>query len=167
MDADGWRTKAETATALGVGERTVERLAARGVLTARMRPGFPTMYNPDDVRRLASGARTVHRGAISPADGNGHGLGALVPAGAGGAEQLVERLVWFLELLGARLAEGPTGPTGPTPEPPLCVGLAQAAALTGLSKGYLRRQVEAGNLTAAVDGRRLKFWRDDLKKWRP
>lgn len=166
MDADGWLTKADAATRLGVGERTVERLAARGALTARMRPGFPTMYNPEDVDRMASASRTVHRAAIAAADpttrANGNGHGALVRQEAPVPEPLVEPIVRFLELLTTRLAIGPTGPTGPTPIAPLYVSVDEAACLTGLSRPTVRRMVAEGKLPFERDRGGIKIRRDAL-----
>lgn len=161
MDADGWLTKAEAATALGVGERTVERLASRGALTARMRPGFPTVYNPSDVATLASAGRTVHRAAIAPAGQAGNGHGALARRDDASTDQFLERVVRFLDAVGERLALGPTGPTGPT-APTLFVGLAEASAIAGLSPSCLRRLIKAGTLPARRD-RGLKIRRRDLE----
>lgn len=163
MDADSWLTKAEAATALGVSGRSVERLAARGVLTSRMRPGFPTMYNPDDVDKVASAGRTVHRAALAtavqPPRVNGHGAAALVRHPEPTAEALVEPIVRFLELVTARLGNGPTAPTGPT----LFLTLAEASSVSGLSETYLRRQITEQKLSAVKD-RGWRIRRRDLEQ---
>lgn len=165
MDADNWLTKAEAATKLGVSDRSVERLAARGALTSRMRPGFPTMYNPDDVAQVASAGRTVHRAALAAAvqasPANGHGAAALAHRHEGSMEPLVDPLVRLLELVSARLAIGPTGPTGPTAAT-LYLTLAEASAVSGLSETYLRRQIAAQTLRAVRD-RGWRIRRRDLE----
>jgi len=167
MDGDGWLTKAEAAKVLGVKGRTVERLAARGALTSRTRPGFPTVYNPSDVARAAAQGRTVHRAAILAADGevgsNGHGAAALVPLAEAPLEPVESALVWVLDLLAQRLGIGPTeGPTGPTP-PTVFVGLAEASALSGLSPSCLRKLIAEQKLNAVKD-RGWKIRRRDLEQ---
>jgi len=160
MDDDGWLTKAEAAAQLGVAERTVERLAARGALTARMRPGFPTMYNPADVSREAAAARTVHRAAISLVDRNGNGhdprtaleRAAYAPPG----DELLGPALRFLERLTALLPEGPTGPTGPTA--PLFLTVEEAALESHLPARELRRFIREGKLVP-VCGRSVRTWR--------
>lgn len=168
MDADGWLTKAEVAQALGVDERTVERRARRGVLTSRMRPGFPTMYNPADVAKVAAAGHTVHRAAIAPADGNGNGhdprtaleRAAFVTSG----DQFLGPALRFLERLTALLPDGPTRPTGPTGPPFLT--LDEAAAESHLPAHELRRFIREKKLVP-VCGRSARTWRirrRDLKR---
>lgn len=162
---DGWLTKAEAATALGVDERTIERKARQGLLGAQGRPGFPTVYNPADVARLLTarrtGVRPVVEAAGSTANGNGHGALATRAPARSAAEQIAEAIL-------DRLGLGPTGPTGPTATPAgpttLWLTLDEAAELSGLPRATLHRFiVDDETLYAIKTGRGWRIRRRDLE----
>lgn len=159
MSDDGWITKAQAAARLDCDERTIERRARAGRITAKARPGFATLYRAADVEMLAQTASgEVHTGLLEPGPGaasNGNGAGLAVRGSSAPIEAL---LVDVLHAVRAALTPGSTGPTGPTngPTGPTAAYVAkpEALALAGVSDAELRRAVQAGEVK--MRGRRYR-----------
>ncbi len=159
-----WLTKTQAAEVLGVDGRTIERRARAGRITAKARPGYPTLYRAADVEMLRqTTAQEVHTGlleAVPPAHGNGHGAIASLRPSASPYDGLFAEA---LQVIVQTLRPGPTGPTGPTPAPtgptPAYVDRAKALAIAGVSYGALRQAVKAGD----VKQRGRRYRRTDLE----
>jgi hypothetical protein len=167
MREDGWITKTEAAALLGVDERTIERRARAGRISARARLGFPTLYLAADVEKLRqTGNGEVRTGLLEHgSDGNGNGHGGAIPATQNldkfnpAADDPIRQLAAaFRAFLLA-----PTGPTGPTAAPTgptaAYVDKAEALAIAGISYGALRAAVQAGE----VKQRGRRYRRPDLE----
>jgi hypothetical protein len=164
MSDDGWITKTQAAAILGVDERTIERRARAGRISAKARLGFPTLYLATEVEMLRqTGSQDVRTGILEtgPAgNGNGHGAVASLRSPAPLSE------AWFVDVLQAfraALTHGPIGPTGPTSAPTgpttAYVDKAEALAIAGVSYGELRAAVRAGE----VKQRGRRYRRKDLE----
>lgn len=153
-----WYTKSQVSTILGVSEKTVERMIARGELhhEKRKRPGKGpvTVLDPEDVEKarqaLADAAPSPAviqnaEGSNLPARRMGNPIDALVEA-----------------LAAAAPAKHPTVPIHER----LYLSIPEAAALSGLPQSYIRAQAHAGNLHHAPAGRGLKVLREDVLKLR-
>lgn len=162
-DLSTWLTKAAAAAAIGVTEKSVQRFAKAGRLQqawrAQERGPELAVYNPDDVQRIAGERRPGLAPFVLP-DGaelppaNGHGaLTRLEAAGPGDV-----RRVALVDVEALRELVSGTSRT----LPPFST-LDEAAAWLHLSKACVRRMVEANELPARRDGRRLMFAARDLK----
>jgi hypothetical protein len=164
MIEKGWITKAQAAERLGVDERTIERRARAGRISAKARLGFPTLYLATDVENLArTGSQDVRTGLLEPGQaGNGNGHGAYIQTGIKNipADDPIRQLA---ALVVQALTQGPIGPTGPTVAPtgptPAYVDKAEALVITGVSYGQLRKAVKAGE----VKQRGTRYRRTDLE----
>lgn len=177
MKDPGWLTKAEAAAVLGVDERTIERRARAGRISARARPGFPTLYREADVEILKQTApgevQTGLLEPVPPASSNGHGRMATVRGASSPIEPLV---VQVLQALLGALAHGPTGPTDPTDAPTgptltpeeraaQYVTLKEAAAIKRLPQVDLRALCHDGDLPHRVTSRGgIRIRRKDLEQ---
>lgn len=152
-DTSTWLTKAETAAALSVTEKQVQRFDAAGRIQSawRRRERGPDVkvYHPDDVDRLRQERRPGLAPFVLPADGDhprvngrtlrprdaksGPGAGLAIPAPDGaGWLQLVELAREFMSR---------TSRTRP-----LWVGLDEAVAITGLNRWRLLQYRRLGKL---------------------
>jgi excisionase family DNA binding protein len=154
--------KSEAAALLGVSKRALERYAAAGRLPAVYTQG-PTgrqvSFDPADVERLkVEREAPMPRPATSPDNTAlaipGKALAKLPPGGAG---QLVS-------LLQALSAQAPARPVVPVADK-LMLTLAEAAALTGLSRARLKAAIDAGQLQAVQIGRSRRVKRQALEGW--
>jgi len=171
-------TKQQAADRIGVTTKTIERLTADGKLhpTRWRRPtGGPELvvYDPDEVDRIAQARQPGPAAPILvpvtkalPTNGNGRPSSgtdeapARVPApvssqlpAIGSGEEFFRVLV---AAAGRVLSETSQTPT-------LYLTIAEAAAVSGLSRAYVTRACEAGTLKAIRDGRRWRIRRTDLE----
>jgi len=172
----GWITKTDAAARLGVDERTIERRARAGRISAKARPGFPTLYLAADVETLAQTAsgevRTGLLEPVTPGPSNGHGAVASLRPRSSSFEEVLTDLLQAAHRAFSHGATGPTGPTdaatGPTrrrptvDELPSYVPLDLAMAYSGLSERKLRRMIRQGVLTAIRDDRQWKIHKKDV-----
>jgi hypothetical protein len=168
MIEEGWITKAQAAAQLGCDERTIERRARAGRISAKARLGFPTLYLATDVEMLRqTGGQEVRTGLLEPgAAGNGNGHGSAISNIAtsdkkyGAADDPIRQLA---ALVVQALTQGPIGPTGPTSAPTgptaAYVDKTAALAIAGVSYGQLRAAVQAGE----VKQRGRRYRRQDLE----
>jgi len=159
----GWITKAEAAQLLGVDARTVERRARAGLIAARARAGFPTVYAQADVEKLKQTARGEVRTGIletvTATNRNGQGLlppnNGIVTAGDDPLRQLCALVVQLLTTGPTRSDTGSDrSDTSVVPrleDLPSWVPLTVVAAYSGLTVTYLRRMIKLGTLTAVKD----------------
>jgi hypothetical protein len=144
-DYSTWLTKQQTADALQVSTKQVERFAHAGRLQSSRwkRPqGGPviTVYHPQDVERLAR-ERNPEEPFVLPA--------ASPPAPNGTPAVAVRQPATeqFLEAMAAAVrSASQTSETQVRLTEKLYLTIDDAARLTGLGAGYLRRQVAAGKL---------------------
>jgi excisionase family DNA binding protein len=159
-----WLTKQQTADALGCSFKTIEELAKKGLLRAAMRRNEHTnvkarVYHPDDVKREWDkrhadepdshfGETPARLEATTARFGETQ---ALVGETKPGAEETLRRLTDVLQI-----AAHPLYTTAEKPESKRVVRLVgkpyvtidEAAELTGLPAGYLRRLIKARTLRA-------------------
>ena len=145
-DVGTWLTKAQTCEALQLSPKSIEKLAQEKELQHAMyrRPtgGQPIIvYNPDDVTRIARQRNpgptpfVLPPGAAATVGSQALTVGRVTPASGDGLHA-------FLQALGADVAR---------PEPKLFLTIEEAAAVTGLTRAYLLRAIEAGTLPAIRD----------------
>ena len=171
-DYSTWLTKQQAADALGVSTKTVEQFAKDRKLEQAVwrRPtGGPPVrvYFPDDVARVASERHQAPQVFVLPAvqdpPSNGNGNHAAIARVSTASDvptgEDVLRLV-FAAALRTLASENP--PTSENSEK-LFVSISQAAAISGLSWTYLKRQLEAGTLKGIKDGRSWRIRRKDLE----
>lgn len=172
-DYANWLTKQQTATAIGVSTKGVERFEKAGRLQKATRPakGSPdvVVYHPDDVARLAKARQREAAPFVVPAVGNGNG-DHLVTAG----DQLVTKshipgVIYpevktedgLVRALFAAAVQQVLSQTSQTPT--LFLTLAEASTVSGLSVRCLRRLIVEQKL-AAVRDRGWRIRRRDLEQ---
>ena len=175
MREPGWITKAEAAVLLDVDERTIERRARAGRISAKARPGFPTLYLAADVEMLRqTSPGEVQTGileAVPPASSNGSGAMAALRRDSSPFE---DRLAELLQVVIGAIVHGPTGATGPTggPTSPTLsaeerasqyIRLEEAAAIKGFTVARMRRLCQTESVPAIKD-RGWKIRRKDLEQ---
>jgi excisionase family DNA binding protein len=168
---DSWLTKEQAADAIGGSTKMVERLAAEGKIqqahTQRQgRGAYRTVYQPDDVARIASERRpgptafVLPAGVTAPSNGNGHhGSTALQVAGPELTSSGEDLLRAFAVALRSMSETSETRET-------LFLTIAEAAAVSGLPAADLKRAIAAGELPARQTGRGgWRIRRRDLEAW--
>lgn len=178
LDYSTWLTKQAAADAIGVSTKTIEQLAKdRKIEQAAWRPegrgAERAVYNPDDVARIVATRRPAAQGFVLPAiptppNGNGaHPSPATALAttrpGAAGPEAARSFLEAMLTQLISQSSEISHGTSQSSQNPALFLTVAEAAALTGLTQAYLRRQIDGGFLSAIKD-RGWRIRRRDLEQ---
>jgi len=159
-ESDGWYSKSEAASVMGVSVATVERMAQRGELQRRYVPRVgkrpEVQYSAADVDARQPRAAAAHVVQDAP--------GAMVPAaavaGGGGPGSVGELLAAVLAVMETRSLGA-----GMLPPAPLWVDLEEASRITGLSLRWLREAVQVGQLRAERGGRggRVMVRRRDLE----
>jgi excisionase family DNA binding protein len=171
-DYDAWLTKPEAAARTGRTTKTIQRWAADGKLTPvrwqRLGRGpILNVYNPVQVDEVAAGTRLeppafVLAGVSDvPVNGNGHQPVAEPSAALTIPEADVSTSEAFLPIVVA-IARRVMSEMSRTSET-LFVTIPEAAVVSGLSRTYLKRQLEAGTLKGIRDGRRWRIRRTDLE----
>jgi hypothetical protein len=179
-DLSDWLPVREAAQVLGCSTRTVERLARAKKLEQRLRhqAGTPpvALYNPDDVRRLASERQPAPPpfvlDAVPPGNGNGKGPGLLasnkpvrVSTELLRAEDDPVRQFFAAALQAFRSPPSPT--VSASVSETLWLTLPDASALAGLPAVDLKRACDAGELKYRKTGRGgYRIHRDELKAFR-
>jgi hypothetical protein len=151
-----WISKEDAAAILKTSTRSVERMAAAGKLETakRQRPGKSpeTLYRTNDVMRL-----TPQAYEMPPAES----AVATTPTAATTAPPAPPTDA--IPLLAALLATMQENPRRSAPDTPrLWIGIEEASAISGLSRGFLRRLCTAGLIEAVRDQRRWKINRAKL-----
>jgi len=169
-DYTTWLTKQQAADAIGVTTKTVERMAQDGQLQQARRRGATSgqkiaVYHPDDVDRIASARRTAPVPFVlpaiqdSPANGNGPHPGVALqippPSPIGSGEELLQAFALALRRMSETSQTLAAGAT-------LYLTIDEAAAVSGLSRAFLRRMIGNGTL-AAIKDRGWKIRRKDLE----
>lgn len=148
-----WISKEDAAAILKTSTRSVERMAAAGKLetTKRQRPGKSpeTLYRTNDVMRLTPQAFEMPRAESAV---------ATTPTAAATAPP--SDAIAMLGALLATMQENPRRSAPDTPRP--WIGIEEASAISGLSRGFLRRLCTAGLIEAVRDQRRWKINRAKL-----
>jgi hypothetical protein len=171
QDLTGWLVKRDAARLLGVAEKTVERLAARGEIQkgTRKRPGSPSLvcYHPGDLEAIRQKQEAAARPSAFP-----------VPmAVTQDRTEVQDRFLAALETLLSRQAQQPALPAPPAPpiertEPSLIeisvklvLKLSEAQRLTGIPRSILLEAIRAGKLKADDKrwGRGWRMKRSDLE----
>jgi len=152
MNLDGWLTKEETARRLGVSERTLERMTAKGdgpAVKHRPRSGNrpEPLYSERDVENMAPQPRAD---VMRP--GDPRLPRPAVPAVATARVDMAPLATAFEALAGAILTRFPA----PPPAVKQWLTPAEAAEYLGLSEGLIRRLIRAGRLPFARDGHSYK-----------
>jgi len=152
-----WLTKKETAAALGVSEKTVERLAVRGKLEQRLRLSdgarSVVVYNPANIEALRTtsvavlppetpGSTVVYKPqpAAPSFDAVGYQLARLVDLAVRVSDRVSDRV-----------------------ELSVYVSMKVAIPLTGLSRGMLLELADAGKIKRYPFGRGWRYRRADLE----
>jgi excisionase family DNA binding protein len=168
IDLSTWLTKQQAADRLGVSTKAIERYAQAKKLEQRFRrqAGTPdvAVYFPDDVDRMVlQRQRTAPGGFLVPgqtvaSNGNGHAESTALklPGVTPSAADLLQVI-----FAAAVQAVSQTSQTGVSET--LFLTIPEAAAVSGLSRTYLKRQLEAGTLKGIRDGRRWRIRRTDLE----
>lgn len=172
IDLSDWLTKAEAARLIGVSTKAIERWAQAGKLEQRSRPQAHgpnvVVYFPDDVARLASErhpdappfvlpavADPPRRNGRSAAAAAAEPMALALPVSAGEPE------IRALFAAALRAVMSQTSETSMSET--LFLTIAQAAAVSGLSKACLRRMIRDGTL-AAIRDRGWRIRRRDLEQ---
>jgi excisionase family DNA binding protein len=167
--------------ALRVSKRTLERHAEEWGLAKRQRPqkGRPpvTVYDPDDVARVAADRQSAPAMHVLPAGQTGNGNGRTetptsthVPTRHyAGADDPSGHLAAALEAVLLRLFQSPPAlPPASPPLPPVAetryVTVKDAAAILGLPQADVRRLCHDGDLNHRLTGRGgIRIRRKDLE----
>lgn len=167
MDLHDWPTDVEAAAQLACSTKTIARYAAAGKIEMRKRPVAgrkpENVCNPRDVERLLP---AVHVMPPEPPPSASLELSAAetpappVPNGQAAA------FFALIETIATAIA---TVQTPPTPQPKPWISLEEAAALSGMSAGYILDRARVGYIVSAFcgpHGRRL-FHRQSVLDFRP
>ena len=170
--------KAEAAKYLQIGVRTLERHTSEGRLQpgrVRTKTGLALDYDVAQLERfkaeLEAEAAQVLAAPPEAPQGSPRGAATLarvepqvlaVSRRAGGDSVIVP--IELLARLAATLGEAEKKPRVATVEK-LLLDLAEAQALTGLSRAHLRAAIQSGALAGKRIGRGWKVRRDELERW--
>lgn len=169
-DFSKWPTEAKTAQLLGVSVRTVRRMAAEGKLGRSKRKVIAgrrplAVYNPDDIIRSKAEQQMGGSLQMKPAAQSGSSL-ALVETVVGATVKETVR-EFAQELLATMMGEMDKRLLAATQTsqelPKLYLTIGEGSKVTGLSKAYLRRKIQSGELPSVKDGRSTKLRRTDLE----
>lgn len=179
--------KIDASKYLGIGFRTLERYTSEGRVAARRvrgRSGPALDYEESELARfkaeleaeppvLAEAPESPALAPSSPARAHGGASAALakvqpqvLAASKRAASESPQVLVPLevLASLAARLGEAQKKPRVATAEK-LLLDLAEAQALTGLSRAHLRAAIASGELAGKRMGRGWKVRRSELLRW--
>lgn len=145
---DSWLTKDEVAGALGVVQKTVDRLAIKGELqkAVRQRPRLPpiVVFSPADVERIKSEREQPF---VMPNGRSGTSSTAVQSASQNSTNALVKALTAIADRVAAPPSEL---------KEPFFLSLKQARATSGLPISYLREQlVNTGHAIKTGGGWRI------------
>lgn len=170
-----WLTKQQAADRIGCSTKTVEQFAKdRKIEQAVWRRdgrGMPlAVYDPTDVARVAAERRGEAVPFVVPpvGNGNGHGSVSLARPAAGSpdaeAQQaLAAGLTAFALALQSLTSHSSESSQSSQSFEKLFLTIAEASAVSGLSRTYLKRACASETLKALRDGRRWKIKRTDLE----
>jgi excisionase family DNA binding protein len=170
--------KTEAAEFLGVSVRAVERYSSTGKIAARYergKTGKVLAFDESELQRFkdeletpqerAPNAPDSHRQRAqiqAPTQPTGTALARRDGAANGFNIEVVRAMQTLAQLTNDNARQA--APTVPT-EAKLLLTLAEAQALTGLSRGVLRAAIDTGDLKSKLIGRGWKIKRADLEKF--
>lgn len=148
-DTSTWLTKSEAAHALGVAEKTVERLSKRGQIqqAVRKRLGQASIvvFKPEDIERVKAEQDTAETpGAF------------LMPAEK--PQQQIAAAASMVDMLRAAVQK----PVGVSLTDKVYLTIKEAVMLSGLPVGYLKAKMKDGSLPALKTGAGWRIKRADL-----
>jgi excisionase family DNA binding protein len=167
-DLSTWLTETDAAKRIGVSVRTIRRMASKGEVERRSRPISgrrpEAVYSPEDVDRL-----TAEKPFLLP-PGN-----ELPAVQAPLHPSLVQTLMFLREVQApmythieeAMATIRKSLDAGPSARPERArpwMTIREASAYTGLTRGFLRRQVAAGELVMIRDREGVKVRKADLDR---
>jgi excisionase family DNA binding protein len=179
-DVSKWPTEVKTAELLGVSVRTVRRMATEGKLGRSRRKVIAgrrpyAVYNPADIARAKAeqqmGGSQLMKVAGSHSQPSSLALvervvGTTVKEAVREAvrETVSEVVASVIEVMD-RVVDKKLAAAPETSQEPLKLFLTigEGAKVSGLSKAYLRREVQSGRLPSVRDGRSTKLRRTDLE----
>jgi len=178
IDLATWLPIADAMAAIGVSKRTIERLARAKQLEQRLRPqdGSPpvAVFSPESVAEEAARRRQSPPpfvlGTVPAGNGNGTGrpVGHIESTPDPSGIQLRPGDDPIRLLFAAALKAVLSPPSPPVAErvteSRLFLTIDEAAAVSGLSRAYVKRACESGTLKAIRDGRRWRIRRTDLEQ---
>jgi excisionase family DNA binding protein len=130
------------------------------------------VYHPDDVDRIATARHpglspfVVPAGAGMPGNGNGHlaqPSTKTVLARTDNVPPTGEEILRLVFAAALRTLTSDSSDSSESSQSRLFLTLDEAAAVSGLSRTYLRRAIAAERLPAIRDGRRWRIRRTDLE----
>lgn len=158
--------KNEAAQYLGVSTRALERYAASGKLAARYERGKTGQVLAFDQSELARFKAELEAPQEKPRQEPTTALARLDGITRGASQSAA------IEVLARLVEAAQASPTSPDRralsvpvEAKLLLTLAEAQALTGLSRGVLRAAIETGELKARLIGRAFRIKRAELEKF--
>lgn len=149
--------KAEVCAELSVSERTVQRLTAQGKLPVRYENA------PNGGRRPVFEAADVQKLKREMANGNSTTTTGQSVARIGGTGRLPAQFTQMLDGLLAIARANPAPASQIRATEKLTLTLAEAAELSGLSKGFLREAIRSKKLRSIGSSRRHRVRRADLE----
>ncbi len=163
-------TKEQAAEILNMTTRAVERYTKQNRLSATYEKGRTRpvpMYDEAEVKELAAALlQPSFTGAIATQRDNSDPDVAIQPSQALQAplqQEMAANLAALLDrLVTAQEAQGNSKQATLSLADKLTLSLAEAAQLSGLSRGYLRAAIGEGTLKARIIGRGWRVKRDDL-----
>jgi excisionase family DNA binding protein len=156
------KTKKEAAEYLGISTRQLENYAKQGKLSVRYERG-PTgdqaVYDEKELRQLRAelDTRRAPRPAVVPESDESHEQEPRSLARLSDVAPLA-----FLQQIAATIREGQKAPASASVGEKIMLTLADASALTSLSKGFLTDAIHKKKLRAQKLGRGWKIKRTDL-----
>jgi excisionase family DNA binding protein len=159
-----WLTKQQAADAIGVSTKAIERFAHARKLEQASRPQARgpnvAVYNPDDVARLASERHPAPTPWVLPADADPRPRRNGTTPAEGLVPSSPPPLTTTLEgdplrAFAVAVVAAVMSQTSETRPAPLFVTLDEAARVSGLSRGYIRRLIRDQKLPAV----RCRGWR--------
>jgi excisionase family DNA binding protein len=161
--------KEEVATLLGVSVRAIERYTQDGKLTAsyemRAKGGRKAFYDPEEVQKLKAAMETTKIIEPSKVRHPDMGIGDMISEQQ--SQALIVRSDRFLDKFDqlasdvTKLVSKQNVGIGEK----LTLSLVEASQLAGLSKGYLKKAIDGGELKAAKRGKGWNIKRTDLEEW--
>lgn len=156
-DTSAWLTKSEAAAALNIGEKTIERYAAKGKIQQswrRVEGRRPiAVYNPADIEALK--AEHFQAEFVMPEEKNGLAVQTQRQQPGNGKPSMdMER---FFGAMAAAVQI-------PARKEKLFLTLEEAAEFSGLPQAYLTRAIKSGELPAIKSGK-VFIRRRDLEKF--
>jgi excisionase family DNA binding protein len=154
--------KTEAAAFIGVSTRALERYAAAGKIAAHYERGATGRVLAFDEAELLRFKTELEAPTDKPRQEPSRALAKLDGAVNAGAIEVLARLVEVAQ--SGATSSDKARPSVPV-EAKLLLTLAEAQAMTGLSRGVLRAAIDAEELKARLIGKAFRIKRADLEKF--